>query len=99
MFKFSWIDGGFRELVVVFRKHDKKTHFSSLGRKRAWQAERDVSSIEAYARKASDLREKLNKKRKTGGERAKSPVRTGGREASRSSSIEIISVRKSSRYS
>jgi hypothetical protein len=63
-----------------------------------------VSSIEAYARKASDLREKLNKKRKTGaggsggGERAKSAVRTGGREASRSSSIEIISVRKSSRY-
>jgi hypothetical protein len=60
-----------------------------------------VSSIEAYARKASDLREKLNKKRKTGGGsgREKSPVRTGGREASRSSSIEIISVRKSSRYS
>ena len=73
------------------------------GRKRAWQAERtrtssdggDKSSIAAYASKVTDLRDKLNKKKRRRTPSGSAPG--GAARASRSSSIEIISVRSRSR--
>ncbi len=79
-------------------------------KKRGWRAERNSarhgagdrnpSSIDAYASKMTDLRDRLNRRRGGGGaagrgRESKSPsgqAAAGGREASRSSSIEIISV-------